>query len=184
MSDSSSRPEVRVSDKRIRHDAGEQPEVVAEIVSEETIEEAQAAHDYLEDLQRLQAEFDNYRRRMMHQQTQVTERASARLIERLLPVLDNFERALTHDEGDGGMELVYKDLLSALQSEGLEVIASEGERFDPHLHEAVESHEEDSVTDPTVTKVYRTGYRLKGNVLRPAMVVVARPVEASAESAE
>jgi molecular chaperone GrpE len=181
MSDSSSRPEVRVSDKRIRHDDVEQPEVVAEIVPEESAEEAEAAHNYLEDLQRLQAEFDNYRRRMMQQQTHVTERASARLIERLLPVLDNFERALAHDDGDGGMELVYKDLLAALQSEGLEMIASEGERFDPHLHEAVESHEEESGAEPTVTKVYRTGYRLKGNVLRPAMVVVARPAEEKPE---
>jgi molecular chaperone GrpE len=181
MSDSSSRPEVRVSDKRIRHDEGEQPEVVAEILAEESAEEEEAAHNYLEDLQRLQAEFDNYRRRMMQQQTQVTERASARLIERLLPVLDNFERALAHEEGDGGMELVYKDLLSALQSEGLEVIASQWERFDPYLHEAVESHEDESVAEPTVTKVYRTGYRLKGNVLRPAMVVVARPVESTPE---
>jgi molecular chaperone GrpE len=176
MSDSSSRPKVRVSDKRIRHDE-DQPEVVAEIVPEES--EEQQAHDYLADLQRLQAEFDNYRKRMMQQQTQMAERASARLIEQLLPVLDNFDRALAHHDDNDGLELVYRDLLSVLQAEGLEAIVAHDRPFDPRLHEAVESHEDDAVAEPTVTKVYRTGYRFKGTVLRPAMVVVARPPEST-----
>jgi molecular chaperone GrpE len=176
VSDSSSRPKVRVSDKRIKHGEKPKPQIAPDAPEEQKAEE-ERAHDYLEDLQRLQAEFDNYRRRMMQQQTQVMERASERLVEQLLPVLDNFERALAHGDGDSGLELVYRDLMSVLEAEGLEAITSHGEPFDPHLHEAVESHEDEEVSEPTVTKVYRTGYRLKGKVLRPAMVVVARPLE-------
>ena len=133
-------------------------------------------HDYLDDLRRVQAEFDNFRKRMMREQTEIASRASARLIERLLPVLDNFERALEHSDDDG-MVLVHKELLSVLEAEGLSAIDALGAPFDPNLHEAVESHEEVGVTDPTVVEVYRTGYELKGKVLRAALVVVARPVE-------
>jgi molecular chaperone GrpE len=133
-------------------------------------------HSYLDDLKRLQAEFDNYRKRMMREQTEIASRAGARLVERLLPVLDNFERALAHTEDDG-MVLVQKELMSVLESEGLRAIEALGAPFDPNLHEAVESHEEEGVTEPTVVKVYRTGYELKGKVLRAAMVVVARPAE-------
>ena len=132
-------------------------------------------HDYLEDLRRLQAEFDNYRKRMIREQTELTRRAAARLIEKLLPVLDNFERALDHAGESEGLVLVHKELMAQLSSEGLEEIASAGEPFDPRLHEAVESHEDPGVAEPVVTGVYRTGYKLAGRVLRPAMVVVARP---------
>jgi len=137
-------------------------------------------HNYLDDLKRLQAEFDNYRKRMMREQTEIASRAGARLVERLLPVLDNFERALAHTEDDG-MVLVYKELISVLESEGLRAIESLGAPFDPNLHEAVESHDEEGITEPTVVKVYRTGYEFKGKVLRAAMVVVARPVESGTQ---
>ena len=137
-------------------------------------------HNYLDDLKRMQAEFDNYRKRMMREQTEIAGRAGARVVERLLPVLDNFERALTHTEDDG-MVLVHKELVSVLASEGLHAIESLGAPFDPNLHEAVESHDQEGVAEPTVVKVYRTGYEFKGKVLRAAMVVVARPVESTPE---
>jgi molecular chaperone GrpE len=140
-------------------------------------------HDYLDDLRRLQAEFDNYRKRMMREQTEIASRAGARIVERLLPVLDNFERALAHTEDDG-MVLVHKELISVLETEGLRAIESLGAPFDPNLHEAVESHEEEAISEPTVVKVYRTGYEFKGKVLRAAMVVVARPVEPKADNTE
>jgi molecular chaperone GrpE len=140
-------------------------------------------HDYLNDLKRLQAEFDNYRKRMMREQTEIAGRAGARLVERLLPVLDNFERALAHTEDDG-MVLVHRELMSVLGSEGLRPIAALGAPFDPNLHEAVESHEEAGVAEPTVVKVYRTGYEFNGKVMRPAMVVVARPAEDASEVTE
>lgn len=137
-------------------------------------------HDYLDDLKRLQAEFDNYRKRAIREQTELAGRAGARLVERLLPVLDNFDRALEHTNDDG-MVLVHKELISVLESEGLATIEALGAPFDPNLHEAVESHEDEGVSEPTVVMVYRTGYEFKGRVLRPAMVVVARPAEVTTE---
>ncbi len=135
---------------------------------------------YLDDLRRVQAEFANYRKRVMRDQVAAASRASARLIERLLPVLDNFELALAHGEGsetDAGIGLVYRQLREALAEEGLEEIPARDVSFDPTVHEAVEARESAEVDQPTSVSVYRKGYRLKGQVVRPAMVVVARPVE-------
>jgi molecular chaperone GrpE len=135
------------------------------------------ASDYLNDLRRLQAEFDNYRKRMIKEQTAVARRTAARLIERLLPVLDNFDAAVSHGQGGTGIELVYKELKTVLESEGLEEITADGAPFDPAVHEAVETRESPDVTEMTVAQVYRRGYRLDGRVLRPAMVAVVRPAE-------
>lgn len=128
--------------------------------------------DYLDDLKRLQAEFDNYRKRMMKEQARSADAGARRLIEKLLPVLDNFDRAVAHGEAAGGVELVHKELMQALQSAGLEEVPAEGHPFDPAVHEAVESRDEGG-TDHVVTQVYRRGYRFADQLLRPAMVVVA-----------
>lgn len=145
-------------------------------------QEQPAEISYLDDLRRVQAEFANYRKRVMRDQAAAASRASARLIERLLPVLDNFELALAHGEGtegDAGIGLVYRQFREALGDEGLEEIPAHGVAFDPTVHEAVEAKESADVDEPTSVSVYRKGYRLKGQVVRPAMVVVARPVELS-----
>jgi molecular chaperone GrpE len=139
--------------------------------------------DYLDDLRRVQAEFDNYRKRMMKQQAELAERATVRLVERLLPILDNFERAISHGEGGEGVALVFKELKGALEAEGVEEIPSEGVPFDPRVHEAVESHEDEKVEEPISQRVYRRGYRMKDHVIRPAMVVVARPLDAASGDA-
>ena len=138
--------------------------------------------EYLTHLQRTQAEFDNYRKRMLRDQTAHLERATANLIEQLLPVLDSFELALNSagpvSSDDGverlrkGVELVYGEFLGALEKAGLERIEALGKPFDPEEHEAV-MHVEDDGGDPGVRDVVRTGYRFKGRVLRPAMVKVA-----------
>lgn len=133
--------------------------------------------DYLDDLRRLQAEFDNYRKRMMKDQTAVAARATARLIERLLPVLDNFERAVDHGEAGPGVQLVFNELRTTLEREGLEEIPAAGQRFDPNVHEAVSSQDDPDVSEPVVRQVFRRGYRFGDQVLRPAMVAVARPTE-------
>lgn len=138
---------------------------------------ADPAHDYLDDLRRLQAEFDNYRKRVVREQTALTERATERLVERLLPVLDNFERALGHGVAAEGVELVYRQLRDLLAQEGLEEVPAEDVVFDPAVHEAVELSEREGVTEPTCTSVLRRGYRIGGRLLRPAMVTVARPPE-------
>jgi len=139
--------------------------------------------DYLDDLRRVQADFENYRKRMMRDQARIAENATARIVEKLLPVLDNFDLAIAHGEGGSGVELAAKELVETLRSEGLEEIASEGAPFDPQVHDAVESRDDPSVQEPTVIQVYRKGYRFKDRLLRAAMVVVARPAQAE-ESAE
>jgi molecular chaperone GrpE len=131
--------------------------------------------------QRVQADFENYRKRVMREQTALAERASDALVEQLLPVLDNFELALLSlDDADEkvrkGVELVYADFLSVLERAGLQRIDTNGQPFDPEVHEAV-AHEhgglEEGYEQPTVVQTMREGYRLKGRVLRPAMVKVA-----------
>lgn len=146
--------------------------------------EEQVEINYLEDLRRVQAEFDNYRKRMLREQTQFAQRASARLIGSLLPILDNFESAISHGEGGSGVELVYRELKKLLEDEGLEEIEAEGTPFDPMMHEAFEAVADDSVDEPTVRSVLRRGYAFKGQVMRPSMVSVARPPESTDEAAE
>ena len=134
-------------------------------------------HDYLGDLQRLQAEFDNYRKRVRAEAAVASDRGAARVIEDLLPVLDNFERAISHGEGGEGVQLVFKELKDTLEREGLEEVAGEGAAFDPNVHEAVESRVVEGLEESAIVEVYRRGYLHKGQLLRPAMVVVGRPVD-------
>ena len=176
---------VRVTDKRGKASSGDQPEGVQPVVEGEVVENGgpeEAVRDYLDDLRRLQADFDNYRKRMMRDQASIAERAKADVIGSLLPVLDNFERALEHAESDSGIEMIFNELLQILQGQGLEEIPAKGNAFDPNVHEAVMSNDSDDVSEPTVSEVFRTGYSFKGAVVRPAMVVVSRPAgEAPAE---
>ncbi len=137
--------------------------------------------EYLETLRRVQAEFENYRKRVIKEQTALVDRATSGLVEQLLPVLDSFELALKNlDAADSddiesvrkGVELVYAELLGVLEKAGLSRIEADGKPFDPNVHEAV--MQEDGEGEPVVTDVLRTGYTLKGRVLRPAMVKVTR----------
>ena len=137
--------------------------------------------EYLDTLRRVQAEFENYRKRVIKEQTALVDRATEGLVEQLLPVLDSFELALKNFDAAGsadtesvrkGVELVYADLLGVLEKAGLSRVEAEGKPFDPNVHEAVMQEEGDG--EPVVTDVLRTGYTLKGRVLRPAMVKVTR----------
>lgn len=138
------------------------------------------AEEYLAHLQRLQAEFDNYRKRVLREQTAAVEHAAEPVMRRLLEVLDDFELALLAATSQPdfaaflkGVELVYAKLADALANEGLERIPAEGAPFDPERHEALmQSGEGDG--DPVVADVLRPGYTLKGRVLRPAGVRVER----------
>jgi molecular chaperone GrpE len=158
-------------------------EVVADAAtSADDLEELRAERDGLVgDLQRIQAEFANYKKRMLRDQTAHAERANEALVEQLLPVLDNFELALMSLEASDdevgenvrkGIELVYADFLGVLEKAGLARIAAAGAPFDPNEHEAV--MQEDGDGEPFVSDVMRAGYTLKGRVLRPAMVKVSR----------
>lgn len=185
-------PVIKVTDKRRfaslaseegpAEPAGPSQDVAAEgeDVADE-LEQARAeAQEYLAHLQRLQAEFDNYRKRVLREQTAAVELAAEPVIRRLLEVLDDFELAMMAAESEPdlerflkGVELVYAKLVDALKSEGLERIAAEGAPFDPEQHEAL-MQTGDGDGEPHVAEVFRSGYTLKGRVLRPAGVRVER----------
>jgi molecular chaperone GrpE len=111
-------------------------EVVEEELHDDEVASVGDHHDYLDDLRRLQAEFENFKKQNIKRQTDIVENANLRLIEKLLPVLDNFERAVAHGEGGSGLQLVFKELRSVLEAEGLSEIEAEGALFDPTRHEA------------------------------------------------
>src|SRR4029077_7262262 len=140
----------------------------AEATVEADLAELVAQRDEFRELaQRVQADFENFRKRMLREQTEKIERANEVLVEQLLPVLDNFDLALESiddaDEGvRKGMELVHAGLLDVLHKHGWGRIAARGKHFDPNEHEAVAQDDGDG--EPVVSDVYRTGYRLKGRV--------------------
>jgi len=151
-----------------------------ELTFEERLAEADArAEEHLNDLKRLAAEFDNYRKRAARDQASLVARAAERLVKELLPVLDDLERtALAAREHktrsvEDGVRLVHRSLADALRREGLEEIPTNG-AFDPHVHEALLSQPSDA-DEGTVIEVLQKGYRLGDRVLRPARVVVAAP---------
>jgi len=126
--------------------------------------------DYLDTLRRLQADFDNFRKRTLKQQTDILERAAQALVEKLLPVLDAAGLAVAH--GGDVVAPVVGLLVETLQKEGLETVApGPGSPFDPMVHEAV-SHEAGDGGQQEVVRLLRAGYRWKGTLLRPAMVSV------------
>ena len=142
------------------------------------VEALQAERDQLFDrLQRLAAEFDNFRKRSAREQAGLIERAIERLVNELLPVLDDLGRALeAGEEHEGarleeGVRLVHRALADLLAKEGLAEIETEG-KFDPHVHEALLSQPSDA-EEGSVIEVVQKGYRLGDKVLRPARVVVA-----------
>lgn len=128
-------------------------------------------------LQRRQAEFDNYRRRNERERGELVEYASMDTVKALLPVLDDFERALKTESPDKtyarGMELIYQRFGEALSRLGLEPISSEVAVFNPHIHHAVEMVDTKDHVDQTILEEYQRGYYFKGRLLRPAMVKVA-----------
>src|SRR5580698_538235 len=129
-------------------------------------------------LARLQAEFENARKRSAREQQDFREFALADAIKTLLPILDSFERALQtsaeRSEFRGGVDLIYKQLLDALQKLGLRAIPAKGEIFDPHLHEAIEMVDTTAAADHQILEELQRGYKLKDRLLRPSMVRVAR----------
>jgi molecular chaperone GrpE len=135
----------------------------------------------LEDLlRRRQAEFENFRRRVERERMDLAEYAGMEIVRAMLPIIDDFERALkaasTSGAGDEfvkGVELIYKRLLETLTKQGLEPIDTTGQAFDPHFHEAVHRVETDEAPDGSVVEEYQRGYKFKGKLLRPSMVKVA-----------
>ena len=133
----------------------------------------------LDRLARLQAEFENARKRAAREQQEFRDFAAADAIKALLPALDSFERALKLpatqlNEFRSGIELIYKQLQDALNKLGVRPVPAKGERFDPHVHEAIEMVDTTDVPDHQVMDELQRGYKLKDRLLRPAMVRVAQ----------
>jgi len=130
-------------------------------------------------LLRRQADFDNYRKRIEKERFEDSKRATARVIEGLIPVIDGFEHALAahreseYDNYRKGFELIYKQLLDSVTKLGVERIDPAGKSFDPHLHQAVDRAETTDREDGAILQVFQPGYVFHGRVLRPAMVRVA-----------
>ena len=141
-------------------------------------------------LLRHQADFANYRKRADKENREAVQRATARVTEQLIPIIDGFEHALAahreaeYDSYRKGFELIYKQLLDNLARLGAERVEPRGKPFDPHLHQAVDRAETKEHPDGTVLEVYQPGYVYHGRVLRPAMVRVAvHPSPASNKAA-
>jgi molecular chaperone GrpE len=154
--------------------------------TEARLAEAEAKRDeYLDDLRRVAADFENYRKRAARDQENLIARAHERLVKELLPVLDDLERALgaasRHEEAklEEGVALVERELRQALAREGLVEIETNG-TFDPHVHEALLSHPTDGADEGTILEVIQKGYRLGDRVLRPSRVVIAVAPQAPA----
>jgi len=140
-------------------------------------------------LLRRQADFDNYRKRVEKERFEDSKRATARVIEGLIPIIDGFEHALAahreaeYDNYRKGFELIYKQFLENVNKLGAERIEPLGKSFDPHLHQAVDRAETKDHEDGTILQVFQPGYVFHGRVLRPAMVRVAvHPRAASKEA--
>ena len=149
-------------------------------VAESELQKLKAERDMLYDrVARLQAEFENARKRAIREQQEFRDFATADAIKALLPIFDSFERALRSpstqpNEFRSGVELIYKQLQDALNKLGVRPVPAKGERFDPHVHEAIEMVETTEVPDHQVIDELQQGYKLKDRLLRPAMVRVAQ----------
>ncbi|CAN5899006.1 hypothetical protein BH23ACT12_BH23ACT12_14960 [soil metagenome] len=206
------RVKIPIRDKRKLHDSGAAQEggaVVVEPVTPEAsasgdpaadgaaVAEAQAeAASYLDDLQRLKAEFDNYRKRTLKEQSRLIEMASAEIVAQLLGVVDHFGMAMTavaegsksmaegsdYDAMLKGVEMVYGELKQVLEGAGLQIVDPKGEPFDPNVHQAVLQDEGDGSGHMIVDEVLRNGYQFKGTVLRPAMVKVTQDASGAVDA--
>lgn len=159
--------------------AASEEEEAAAVVEADLAQLETERSELVDTLRRVQADFENYRKRVLREQTALVERATERLVEDLLPVLDSFEGAVAHaSTGDGlekivdGVNGIHAQLVAVLEKNGLERIDADGAAFDPNEHEAV--MQDDGEAEPRVAQTMRTGYRLKGRVVRPAMVRVTR----------
>lgn len=139
------------------------------------------SEEYLDGWQRSRAEFANYKKRVEREQAQIFQTASGAIIKRYLEIIDDLERALANRPQQEesalwaeGIELIYRKFLSLLENEGVMLMQTQGEQFDPNLHEAISSEENDEFQSGQIIEVIKQGYTQGERVLRPAVVRVAR----------
>ncbi|NNL85594.1 MAG: nucleotide exchange factor GrpE, partial [Myxococcales bacterium] len=154
---------------------------------EAELTELRAAHEALQDQYvRLQADYDNHRKRVMKERQDAHNYGHENIVKDLLGTVDNLERAIEHARSSAGgdfeamlqgVELVQRELIQALDRHGVSVIEAAGEAFDPAVHEAMAQQEDDSVPQNTVVQVFAKGYQLRDRLLRPAKVIVSKKSE-------
>jgi molecular chaperone GrpE len=159
------------SENQISTDDAVTPEVLEEAPGQETDPVATLTAD----LQRLQAEYANYRKRVERDRTVASEIATAAVLTELLATLDDIDRASSHGELTGGFKAVADQLASLTNRFNLERYGVEGDVFDPQIHEALMHETSTDVTSPTASKILQPGYKYKERILRPARVVVTEP---------
>ena len=144
---------------------------------EEVSGEGDLAASLKEDLQRLQAEYANYRKRVERDRTLASELAVGSVLSELLATLDDIERAKEHGELQGGFKSVADQILAVTNKLGLEKFGTEGEAFDPQIHEALMHETSNEVNVATASKILQPGYKFKDRILRAARVAVTDPAE-------
>ena len=178
--DQNTREQVETEENEVEFEENQIAVDVAELQDELANTKARA-EEYLEGWQRARAEFANYKKRVERDQTQAYQNAAGSILKRYIEIVDDLERALKNrpQEGEGaawssGIELIYRKLVSILESEGVVRMDPQGKEFDPNLHEAITSEENDEYESGQIIEVLQPGYMLGDRVLRPAMVRVAR----------
>ena len=182
-------PEMTALEKRLAEKAAQEPDEETP-AGPGTMDEARAEiGDLSERLLRLQADFENFRKRAQREKDEARQFANQSLIEKQLPILDNFEMALAAAKDADpalrdGVQMIYDQLLGILRDSGVETIDATGEDFDPNLHEAISQQETTEAQPGTVVEQVQRGYRLHERLVRPARVVVAKAPEAAEQSPE
>ena len=168
--------EEKKENEELEEEIKDEEEVIdAEIVDDD---EESSDNEYIEKYQRLMADFANYKQREEKSKEDFKKFASSSLIEKLLPVLDNFDRALKDKDPEDafvkGIIMTRDELIKVLKNEGLEEIESDGCEFDHNIHHAVMTEASDDVDEDHIIETFQKGYKLNGKILRPAMVKVSK----------
>ncbi|WP_286170399.1 nucleotide exchange factor GrpE [Halocella sp. SP3-1] len=174
---------VKEGDIKIEEEDGLEENIEEEVIDVEELEEEiaklQEEKDaFFNQLQRLQADFSNYKKRVEKEKGRAYQQTKIELIGELLPVIDNFERALAQEDNGGefyqGVEMIYRQIITYLEKQGVKAIEAEGEQFDHNYHEAVMQVEDDDYESGTIIKEIQKGYIMEDRVIRPTMVKVAQ----------
>ena len=182
--------EMTQLEKRLAEKAALEEDENEEPSGPKNLREAQAQINELEDrLLRLTADYENFRKRAQREKNEARQFANQHLLEKQLPILDNFEMALTAAENADsairdGIQMIYDQFNDVLKDVGVEKVDAEGELFDPNLHEAISQQETVDIEEGTVVEQIQSGYKLNDRLVRPARVVVAKAPESVSESTD
>lgn len=164
--------ENNVTEEAVDNTADQTQEIIEETLEEKLEKAEKTAKENFDKYLRQVAEFDNYRKRTTAEKAGMYNNGVRDIVEKLLPVIDNFERAVAATQ-DEGVAMIQKQFLEIFASVGVEEIPAQGEPFDPNVHQAVMHIEDESCDESVIVEVFQKGYRLGDKVIRPSMVKVA-----------